>query len=183
MAHLTNFSFEFFYKIFTEDASQPLLYHGAKKSKMTKNSNQGGPASLKYSVPLLLTTAHLGPNKTTSPVRDQVISGSQVSTWCDNRTLIGWGGERATPWATTTHMCNHGDGDKPGKSSLCARCTKQPQLGCCGLPTVKSFEIWMAAAGSCSLGRLAVEFSDTPKRFGKSFFCKIVSQDGYHGLY
>ena len=42
MAHLTNFSFEFFYKIFTEDASLPLLYHGAKKSKMTKNSNQGG---------------------------------------------------------------------------------------------------------------------------------------------
>ena len=32
----------FFYKIFTEDASLPLLYHGAKKSKMTKNSNQGG---------------------------------------------------------------------------------------------------------------------------------------------
>ena len=44
MAHLTNFSFEFFYKIFTEDASRSLLYHGAKKSKMTKNSNQGGPA-------------------------------------------------------------------------------------------------------------------------------------------
>ena len=42
MAHLTNFSFEFFYKIFTEDASLPFLYHGAKKSKMTKNSNQGG---------------------------------------------------------------------------------------------------------------------------------------------
>ena len=42
MAHLTNFSFEFFYKIFTEEASQPLLYHGAKRSKMTKNSNQGG---------------------------------------------------------------------------------------------------------------------------------------------
>ena len=34
-----------FYKIFTEDASLPLLCHGAKKSKMTKNSNQGeGPA-------------------------------------------------------------------------------------------------------------------------------------------
>ena len=33
-----------FYKIFTEDASRPLLYHGAKKSKMTKNLNQGGPA-------------------------------------------------------------------------------------------------------------------------------------------
>ena len=31
----------FFYKIFTEDASLLLLYHGAKKSKMTKNSNQG----------------------------------------------------------------------------------------------------------------------------------------------
>ena len=42
MAHLTNFSFEFFYEIFTEDASLRLLYHGAKKSKMTKNSNQGG---------------------------------------------------------------------------------------------------------------------------------------------
>ena len=41
---LTNFSFEFFYEIFTEDASQHLLYHGTKKSKMTKNSNQGGPA-------------------------------------------------------------------------------------------------------------------------------------------
>ena len=45
MAHFTNFSFEFFYEIFTEDASQRLLYHGAKMSKMTKNSNQGGPAS------------------------------------------------------------------------------------------------------------------------------------------
>ena len=44
VAHLTNFSFEFFYEIFTEDASLLLLYHGAKKSKMTKNSNQGGPA-------------------------------------------------------------------------------------------------------------------------------------------
>ena len=32
---------KFFYKIFTEDASLPLLYHGAKKSKMTKISNQG----------------------------------------------------------------------------------------------------------------------------------------------
>ena len=42
MAHLTNFSLAFFYNIFTEDASLPLLYHGAKKSKMTKNSNQGG---------------------------------------------------------------------------------------------------------------------------------------------
>ena len=42
---MTNFSFEFFYEIFTEDASLLLLYHGAKKkSKMTKNSNQGGPA-------------------------------------------------------------------------------------------------------------------------------------------
>ena len=40
--HLTNFSFEFFYQIFTEDASLLFLYHGAKKSKLTKNSNQGG---------------------------------------------------------------------------------------------------------------------------------------------
>ena len=35
-------------------------------------------------------------------MRGQVISGYQVSTWCDNRTLIGWVGERATPWATST---------------------------------------------------------------------------------
>ena len=41
MAHLTNFSFEFFYEFFTEDVSLRLLYYGAKKSKMTKNSNQG----------------------------------------------------------------------------------------------------------------------------------------------
>ena len=44
VAHLTNFSFEFFYEIFTEDVSLPLLYHDAKQSKMTKYSNQGGPA-------------------------------------------------------------------------------------------------------------------------------------------
>ena len=44
VAYLTNFSFEFFYEIFTEDVSEGLLYHGAKKSKMTKNSNQAGPA-------------------------------------------------------------------------------------------------------------------------------------------
>ena len=31
VAHLTDFSFEFFYEIFTEDASLLLLYHGAKK--------------------------------------------------------------------------------------------------------------------------------------------------------
>ena len=44
MAHLTNLPFDFSYEIFTEDASLLFLYHGAKKSKMTKNSNQGGPA-------------------------------------------------------------------------------------------------------------------------------------------
>ena len=33
VAHLTNFSFEFFYEIFTEDASLLRLCHGAKKSK------------------------------------------------------------------------------------------------------------------------------------------------------
>ena len=46
VAHLTNFFFQFFCKIFTEDASLPLLYHGAKMSKMTKNSNQGGCPAL-----------------------------------------------------------------------------------------------------------------------------------------
>ena len=45
VAHLTNLSFEFFTKF---SQKMPLyffyrlLYHGAKKSKMTKNSNQGG---------------------------------------------------------------------------------------------------------------------------------------------
>ena len=53
MAHLTHFSFEFSYKIFTEDAALPHLYHGAKKSKMTKNSNQGGPA-LNYFAPRVI---------------------------------------------------------------------------------------------------------------------------------
>ena len=48
MAHLTNFSFEFFYEMFTEDASLLLLCHGTKKSKMTKNSNQGGPALITF---------------------------------------------------------------------------------------------------------------------------------------
>ena len=42
VAHLTNLSFELFYEIFTEDASLRFLCHDAKKSKMTKNSNQGG---------------------------------------------------------------------------------------------------------------------------------------------
>ena len=49
MAHLTNFSFEFFYEIFTEDASLLLLYHGAKKVKndqklKLKSRGGGGPA-------------------------------------------------------------------------------------------------------------------------------------------
>ena len=38
-----------FYKLFTEDASLLSLYHGAKKSKMTKNSNQGGSCLNKIS--------------------------------------------------------------------------------------------------------------------------------------
>ena len=42
MAHLTNFSFEFFYEIFTEDASLRLLYHGAKSQKWPKAQIKGG---------------------------------------------------------------------------------------------------------------------------------------------
>ena len=42
VAHLTNFSFEFFCAIFTQDTPLRFLYHGAKSKKMTKNSNQGG---------------------------------------------------------------------------------------------------------------------------------------------
>ena len=43
MAHLTNFSFECFYKIFTEDASLPLLYHNAKKVKNDQKLKSRGP--------------------------------------------------------------------------------------------------------------------------------------------
>ena len=44
MAHLTNFSFEFFYETFIEDASQRLLYHGAKSQKNDQKlkSREGG---------------------------------------------------------------------------------------------------------------------------------------------
>ena len=42
VAHLTNFSFEFFYEIFTEDAPLLLFYTMVQKSqKWQKNSNQG----------------------------------------------------------------------------------------------------------------------------------------------
>ena len=45
MAQLTNFSFEFFYEIFTEDASLLFLYHGAKKSNDQKLKSRGGGGS------------------------------------------------------------------------------------------------------------------------------------------
>ena len=41
---------EFFYDIFTEDASLLLQYDGAKTSKITKNSNQGVPAENQISI-------------------------------------------------------------------------------------------------------------------------------------
>ena len=46
-AHLTNFSLEFLHAVFTQHAALHLLHHGAKKSKMTKNSNQGRGPCLK----------------------------------------------------------------------------------------------------------------------------------------
>ena len=55
-----------FYKIFTEDASQPLLYHGAKKSKMTKNSNQGGGGPALSWKPALPETFFLFPRQVES---------------------------------------------------------------------------------------------------------------------
>ena len=43
VAHFTNFSFDFFYKIFTEDASLSLLYHGEKvKNDQKLKSRWGG---------------------------------------------------------------------------------------------------------------------------------------------
>ena len=56
MTHLTNFFFEFFYETFTEDASLLFLYHGAKKSKMTKNSNQGGDPAITIGLEIGLLT-------------------------------------------------------------------------------------------------------------------------------
>ena len=50
---MTNFSFEFFYAIFTQDALLLFLHHGAKKSKMTKNSNQGGPALKRTAITII----------------------------------------------------------------------------------------------------------------------------------
>ena len=60
VAYLTNFSFaiEFFSQIFTEDASLFLLYHSAKKSRMTKNSNQGGGVLPFNKRVILLLTRH-----------------------------------------------------------------------------------------------------------------------------
>ena len=66
VAHLTNFSLEIFYALFTEDASLN-LYHGEKKSKMTKNSNQGGPA-LKHA---LVHYKHREKEKKTRRPRDR----------------------------------------------------------------------------------------------------------------
>ena len=40
------FPLNFFYEFFTEGASLLLLYHGAKKSAMTKNSNKGGGVAI-----------------------------------------------------------------------------------------------------------------------------------------
>ena len=47
VAHLTNFSFEFFHETFTEDAPLLFLYYGAKKSKNDQKlkSRGGGPAT------------------------------------------------------------------------------------------------------------------------------------------
>ena len=59
---LTNFSFEFFYKIFTEDASLPRLYYGAKKSKMTKklkSGGGGGPALTIHGPPKFYSVARM----------------------------------------------------------------------------------------------------------------------------
>ena len=55
MAHLTNFSFELFYEIFTEGASPLILYHGAKNVKNDKTSNQGSPALMIYKLSNLQT--------------------------------------------------------------------------------------------------------------------------------
>ena len=47
VAHLTNFSFEFFYEIFTQDAPSSLsILYSAKKSKMTKKLKSRGSLPL-----------------------------------------------------------------------------------------------------------------------------------------
>ena len=59
MAHLTNFSFEFFHQIFTEDASLLFLYHGAKKVKNDQKLKSRG-SCLKLIALLLLSTWLMG---------------------------------------------------------------------------------------------------------------------------
>ena len=71
-----------FYKIFTEDASLPLLYHGAKKSKMTKNSNQGGPAlrpegGVKHPDSDLVETGMLSAKKALRWIEGSILSNSR----------------------------------------------------------------------------------------------------------
>ena len=56
MAYLTNISFEFSNEIFTEDAFQLLLYHGAKKSKLTKTQIKGGGGPTNYKHVILPVT-------------------------------------------------------------------------------------------------------------------------------
>ena len=93
-------SFEFFYKIFTKDASLLVLYHGAKKSKMTKNSNQslgggGGGSCLKND--LSKTSIHFLSHDfqiiaITSPPHRQQQSGMCTSAsfrWC-SKSLKAW---------------------------------------------------------------------------------------------
>ena len=73
MAHLTNFSFEFVYEIFTEDASLLFLYHGAKKSKLTKTQIRGGGGVL------FLLTSHLS-SWWKQPMAS--LTETSIKTWC-----------------------------------------------------------------------------------------------------
>ena len=64
------FPSKFFYKMF-EDASVPLLYHGGKMSKMTKNFNQGG--------------RRLKRARNTKATLSRWDTAVSMCTWCDNR--------------------------------------------------------------------------------------------------
>ena len=65
VAQLTNFFFEFFNENFAENASLLRLYHSAKKSKMTKKSNQGGSCIKRFLTQLIIRKEKGSPSSKT----------------------------------------------------------------------------------------------------------------------
>ena len=94
--YLTNFSFELLYEIFTEDASLLFLYDGAKKSKMTKSSNQRG-SCLKPRAKNLIMYLHVYclklenyPGFSKKAKDTPPLAKSQIARSAARQPLLGW---------------------------------------------------------------------------------------------